>query len=105
MRRRIRPFWSLLSVMAVALQAPPTLADSVPFLGAKASVPIDTPINQLKKGEFLWMAEAVSAGPVVMVVSVTEQIPRVPAGPTSHNTSHLHTAVRARGLCALLPSP
>lgn len=42
----------LLSVMGVALQAP-ALADSVPFWGAKASVPIDTPINQLKKGEFL----------------------------------------------------
>jgi hypothetical protein len=32
----------------------------VPFWGAKASVPIDTPINQLKKGEFLWMGEAVT---------------------------------------------
>jgi hypothetical protein len=49
------------------------LADSVPFWGAKASVPIDTPINQLKKGEFLWMGEAVTTGPVVMVVSITEQ--------------------------------
>ena len=44
--------------MGVALQTP-ALADSVPFWGAKASVPIDTPINQLKKGEFLWMGEAV----------------------------------------------
>jgi len=49
------------------------LADSVPFWGAKASVPIDTPINKLKKGEFLWMGEAVTTGPVVMVVSITEQ--------------------------------
>jgi hypothetical protein len=72
MRRTIHSFWSVLSVMGVALQAP-ALADSVPFWGAKASVPIDTPITQLKKGEFLWMAEAVSAGPVVMVVSITEQ--------------------------------
>jgi len=56
----------------VARQAP-ALADSVPFWGAKASVPIDTPINQLKKGEFLWMGEAVTEGPVVMVVSITEQ--------------------------------
>jgi hypothetical protein len=51
----------------------PAYADSVPFWGATASVPIDTPINQLKKGEFLWMAEAVTSGPVVMVVSITEQ--------------------------------
>jgi hypothetical protein len=62
----------VLSVMGVALQTP-ALADSVPFWGAKASLPIDTPINQLKKGEFLWMAEAVPTGPVVMVVSITEQ--------------------------------
>ena len=58
--------------MGLALSAP-ALADSVPFWGAKASVPIDTPINQLKKGEFLWMGEAVSTGPVAMVVSITEQ--------------------------------
>jgi hypothetical protein len=62
----------MLSVTGVALQAP-ALAESVPFWGAKDSVPIDTPINQLKKGEYLWMAEAVSTGPVVMVVSITEQ--------------------------------
>src|ERR1700691_1976651 len=65
-------FCLILSATGVALQAP-ALADSVPFWGAKFSVPIDTPINQLKKGEFLWMAEAVSSGPVVMVVSITEQ--------------------------------
>jgi len=58
--------------MDMALQAP-ALADSVPFRRAKASVPIDTPIDQLKKGEFLWMGEALNTGPVVMVVSFTEQ--------------------------------
>jgi hypothetical protein len=69
----IRLFCIMLSVTgSVALQAP-ALADSVPFWGAKASVPIDTPIYDLKKGEFLWMGEAVTAGPVVMVVSITEQ--------------------------------
>jgi hypothetical protein len=72
MRPTIQSLCLVLSVMALALQAP-ALADSVPFWGAKASVPIDTPINQLKKGEFLWMGEAVTAGPVVMVVSITEQ--------------------------------
>src|SRR5271169_379254 len=73
MRRAVHLIFLLLSVTSgVALMAP-ALADSVPFWGAKASVPIDTPINQLKKGEFLWMGEAVTAGPVVMVVSITEQ--------------------------------
>jgi hypothetical protein len=51
----------------------PASAESVPIWGAKDSVPIDTPISQLRKGEFLWMAEAVTTGPVVMVVSITEQ--------------------------------
>jgi hypothetical protein len=71
-RRAIRWFCLFLSVTGVALQAP-ALADSVPFWGAKDSVPIDTPMGRLKKGEFLWMGEAVSTGPVVMVVSITEQ--------------------------------
>jgi lipoprotein-anchoring transpeptidase ErfK/SrfK len=64
--------WLALCIMSVGPHAP-ALADSVPFWGAKDSVPIDTPISQLKKGEFLWMAEAVTTGPVVMVVSITEQ--------------------------------
>ena len=64
--------WLALCIMSVGAHAP-ALADSVPFWGAKDSVPIDTPISQLKKGEFLWMAEAVTTGPVVMVVSITEQ--------------------------------
>jgi L,D-transpeptidase-like protein len=71
-RRAIRGLCLLLIVTGVALQVP-ALADSVPFWGAKDSVAIDTPINKLKKGEFLWMGEAVSTGPVVMVVSITEQ--------------------------------
>src|SRR5277367_7177111 len=73
MGRAFQPLCLLLSVMGAMALPAPALADSVPFWGAKASVPIDTPINQLKKGEFLWMGEAVTAGPVVMVVSITEQ--------------------------------
>ncbi len=71
--RSTRPI--CLAICAIAGLAWPTFAaaDSVPFWGAKASVPIDTPINRLKKGEFLWMGEAVTTGPVVMVVSITEQ--------------------------------
>jgi L,D-transpeptidase catalytic domain len=48
-------------------------AASVPFWGAKASVAADTPIGELKHGEFLWLGDVVTSGPVVMVVSVTEQ--------------------------------
>ena len=70
--RAVQSLGLLLCVSALVGQ-PPAFADSVPFWGAKASVPIDTPINHLKKGEFLWMGEAVTTGPVVMVVSLTEQ--------------------------------
>ena len=72
-RRAIHAVGLMLGVVAFAAPQAPALADSVPFWGAKSSVPIDTPINQLKKGEFLWMGEAVTTGPVVMVVSITEQ--------------------------------
>jgi hypothetical protein len=71
--RAIQTLWLVVSVMGGVLLQAPARADSVPFWGAKASVPIDTPINKLKKGEFLWMGEAVTTGPVVMVVSITEQ--------------------------------
>src|SRR5271154_6691215 len=63
------------TVMALggALVQAPLLADSVPYWGAHASVPIDTPLGDLKKGQFLWMGGAVTTGPLVMVVSITEQ--------------------------------
>src|SRR6202050_1930002 len=71
--RAIRPLCLVLSVMGGAVVQAPALADSVPFWGAKTSVPAGTPIGDLKKGQFLWMADAVTTGPVVMVVSITEQ--------------------------------
>src|SRR5271155_3314292 len=73
MRRAIHSLGLVLGVMACVAPQAPAAAGSGPFWGAKASVPIDTPINQLKKGQFLWMGEAVTTGPVVMVVSITEQ--------------------------------
>src|SRR3984957_14073620 len=72
-RRGFQSICLVMSVMGGAVLQAPARADSVPFWGAKTSVPIDTPINQLKKGEFLWMGEAVTTGPVAMVVSITEQ--------------------------------
>jgi hypothetical protein len=56
----------------LALQAP-AQAVSVPFGGAKAYVPIDTPVDELKTSRFLWMGESVAAGSVVMLVSLSEQ--------------------------------
>jgi hypothetical protein len=73
MRRIIHQLYAALTVLGSAVLQAPALADSVPFWGAVASVPIDTPIDQLKKGQFLWMGGAVTTGPLVMVVSITEQ--------------------------------
>src|SRR6202521_817521 len=73
MGRAIQSVLLVLGVIGGVVARAPALADSVPFWGATASVPIDTPINRLKKGEFLWMGEALTTGPVVMVVSITEQ--------------------------------
>jgi hypothetical protein len=72
MRRMNHWLCLILSVVGVASQAP-AQADSVPSWGARTSVAIDTPINRLKKGEFLWIGDAVTSGPLVMVVSITEQ--------------------------------
>jgi hypothetical protein len=71
--RRIIPCHALSLSIAVLVLQMPALAGSVPFWGAKTSVPIDTPIDELKKGQFLWMGDAVTWGPVVIVVSLTEQ--------------------------------
>src|SRR5271170_86405 len=71
--RAIQSLCVVLSVIGGVMLQAPARADSVPFWGAKASVAIDTPIDELKKGEFLWMGEAVTTGPVVMIVSLTEQ--------------------------------
>ncbi len=71
-KRCSRPwFCSLLSLGLVLHSA--ARANSVPFWGDKASVPIDTPVEQLKKGQFLWMGAAITAGPLLMVISLTEQ--------------------------------
>ena len=70
---RLNRFLCVVCGLAAAMHLNSACADSVPFWGAKASVSIDTPIDKLKKGEFLWMGDAFTSGPVVMVVSLTEQ--------------------------------
>jgi len=48
-------------------------AGAVPFWGARDSVAADVPISALKPGQFIWISEALGAGPLVMVVSIDEQ--------------------------------
>jgi hypothetical protein len=42
--------------------------------GAKTSAPVDLPPGELKPGEFIWAPEAVPSGPLVMVISLDEQL-------------------------------
>lgn len=42
--------------------------------GAKSSAPIDTPLADLKPGQFIWAPELVPDGPLVMVISIAEQL-------------------------------
>ena len=50
-----------------------TSAAAVPFWGAKESLPADTDPSTLKPGEFIWDGNAVTAGPVLVAVSLEEQ--------------------------------
>lgn len=46
---------------------------SMPFWGAKAPLPLETPIDSLKHGEFTWAPEVAPEGPILVVVSLDEQ--------------------------------
>jgi len=50
-----------------------TSAAAVPFWGAQQSLPADTDPSTLKPGEFIWDGNAVTAGPVLVAVSLEEQ--------------------------------
>ena len=62
--------WSW-SFLLLALVANRSLA--VPFWGAKESSPADTAPAALKPGEFVWNPDIAPDGPIVVVVSLTEQ--------------------------------
>jgi len=46
---------------------------NVPFWGAKTSMPVETDPASLKPGQFIWDPDASPSGPIVVVVSLTEQ--------------------------------
>jgi hypothetical protein len=63
----------LLLLAGLLLVALPPAAEAVPFWGAKESLPVGTPPDALKPGEFVWAPEIATAGPVAVVVSLDEQ--------------------------------
>ena len=61
---------ALLASLGIAFA---TLAIAMPFWGAKAPVPFDTPSDMLKNGEFTWAPELAPRGPIQVLVSLDEQ--------------------------------
>ena len=59
------------SLLVLALASSASAA--VPFWGARASSPVGTPPDALKPGEFVWDPAIAPDGPLVVVVSLTEQ--------------------------------
>ena len=49
----------------------------VPFWGARESSPVGTDPAKLRPGQFIWDAPAAPEGPIVIVVSIPDQIARV----------------------------
>jgi hypothetical protein len=52
----------------------PALATAVPFWGSRESLPVATPPTALKPGEFVWLASVAPAGPIVVVVTLDDQL-------------------------------
>ncbi len=64
-------FWSPLAALLAFAAVDCT---ATPFWGAKHSAPADTPIDALAPGEFIWEGNLEPNGPVVVVVSLPEQM-------------------------------
>jgi hypothetical protein len=64
----------ILSAACVALAAAiPLVTHAVPFWGAKESRPPETAPADLKEGEFIWNPAAAELGPILVLVSLSEQ--------------------------------
>ena len=50
-----------------------SLADAVPFWGARQSSPADVAPADLKPGEWIWGGDNKTMGPMAVIVSITEQ--------------------------------
>jgi hypothetical protein len=65
--------WFPVLMLLLGVVLVPGKALAVPFWGAKTSSPADTPPAKLKPGEFVWASGVAPDGPMVVVVSLTEQ--------------------------------
>ncbi len=62
------------SLIAALLLTASVDAAATPFWGAKQSSPANTPLEALTPGDFIWEGQIESEGPVVVVVSLPEQM-------------------------------
>ncbi len=65
----MRRAWILAFVLCLPLAA----TAAVRFWGAAESSPVETAAAQLKPGEWVWLGDGAPSGPMVVVVSLTEQ--------------------------------
>jgi len=66
---------ALLACCALAVLTPAMAANKTPPRHTSTmGVAVTTPPSQLKPGEFIWIPEAAPAGPMVMIVSLPEQL-------------------------------
>ncbi|MGH6861838.1 MAG: L,D-transpeptidase [Phyllobacterium sp.] len=60
-------------VLVIAMLFPVLALAGVPFWGAPGSDPVETPSAQLMPGHWIWSGDTAPAGPMALVVSLTEQ--------------------------------
>ena len=63
--------WILAASLGIAMAG--SVSAAVPFWGAKESSPAGTPSSALKPGQWIWGGDNKAMGPMVVVVSLTEQ--------------------------------
>ena len=60
-------------ILALLFSLPLAAAAAVRFWGATESSPVQTPVAELKPGQWIWKGETAPVGPMAAVVSLTEQ--------------------------------
>src|SRR5262245_29372393 len=67
----LTPTRGILGILALCAALP---VEAAPFWGARESKPADTSVASLKHGEFIWLGDAITTGPIVIVVSLDRQL-------------------------------
>jgi hypothetical protein len=71
---RLKKPFPMTIIGILTLVAMAAISHAMPFWGARQSSPAETPVQALRPGEFIWEGELEKNGPVVVVVSLPEQM-------------------------------